>query len=471
MKLVLLSGGSGKRLWPLSNDTRSKQFLKVLHNSEGQYVSMVQRVWNQLSKVKLTNQTIIATSKPQVNILQNQLSIPPSALVVEPTRRDTFAAIALASAFLYTVKNTSLEEVITVLPVDSYVEDCFFERLKDLEEAVHSSDVRLALLGVRPTSPSTKYGYIVPNVGNGNAVNKTLAVSHFIEKPDEQTAQHLLDQDALWNCGVFAFKLKYMITMLHQLGLPTNYDQLLQRYVDLPMNSFDYEVVEKEKKIAVLPYEGTWKDIGTWNTLTEEMDSRLIGKGMLSDDSINTHLINELDIPVAVLGVKDAIVAVSPDGILVSNKEQSTRIKTMIHSFNLRPMYEERRWGWYKVLDYTKLDDGNEVLTKRICIKKGKNLSYQMHFKRSEVWTVIKGTGEFVIDDQFRQIRAGDVLQIPAGVKHAVKANADLEMIEVQTGSELIEEDIVRFYEVWNEIQAYINEHAKVSITAVNNVR
>lgn len=451
MRLVLLSGGSGKRLWPLSNDARSKQFLKVLENEDGQYQSMTQRVWEQLGRVGLKESTVIATSKAQLDIIQNQLGHKEN-LIIEPNRRDTFPAIALAASFLYSEKGFGLDEVIAVLPVDPFVHDAFFERVKDLENVLDESKANLALIGVKPTYPSAKYGYIIPKK---NKNRPFVYVDRFTEKPTEQQASELINQDALWNCGVFAFKLGFIINLLIQKELPTDYNELVKQYDKLPKNSFDYEVVEKTKNIVAITFDGYWKDLGTWNTLTEEMGTTQIGKGIISEDSNNTHLINELDIPITVLGVSNVVVAASPDGILVTDKESSPRIKEIMTDFDNRPMYEERRWGWYRVLDYTNVKDGQEVLTKRIGVKAGRNLSYQYHSKRSEVWTIIKGEGIFVHNDQFQVVRPGDVLQIKVGDKHGLKAVTDLEMIEVQSGSELIEEDIVRVFLTWNEVEDY----------------
>lgn len=451
MKLVLLSGGSGKRLWPLSNDARSKQFLKVLRNNNGELQSMVQRVWEQLRNTCLADSTLITTSKSQIELIQSQLGqdVP---IIVEPMRRDTFPAIALASTYLYSEKKINLDEVIVVLPVDPYVNDEFFDRVTDLEKTLFESNADLALVGVEPTYPSSKYGYIVPETKFND--NEYLRVSHFTEKPTEDNAAELIKQGALWNCGVFSFKLGFIISLLQEKGFPTLYNELLQRYDLLPKISFDYEVVEKTKNVVVLPYSGYWKDLGTWNTLTEEMATNQLGKGVISPDSKNTHLINELDIPVTVLGVSNAVIVVSPDGILVADKAKSPKIKEFVTNFEQRPMYEERRWGWYRVLDYTKFEDGREVLTKRICVAAGKNLSYQMHNHRSEVWTIIKGEGEIAINGEIRLVKKGDVFEIPAGIKHAIRAITDLEIIEVQTGTQLIEEDIVRIFMTWEDIKA-----------------
>lgn len=449
MNLVLLSGGSGQRLWPLSNDTRSKQFIKALDNKDGIKESMVQRVWRQLESVGLSGSSIIATSKSQVDMIANQLgdNVP---VVIEPERRDTFPAIALAATYLYSINKVGLDQVITILPVDPFVEDHFFNVVKELETALQESNSDIALVGIKPTYPSSKYGYIIPDVNNING--KYIAVKSFKEKPSEENAVRLIKQHALWNGGIFAFKLGYIISLIRERGLPIQYEELVKNYSSLPKISFDYEVVEKAKNIIAIPYDGYWKDLGTWNTLTEEMSSKVIGKGILSDDSDNSHIINELEIPVTVLGLNNIVVAASPDGILVTDKAASPRVKEIIKGYDQRPMYEERRWGWYRVLDYIKYQNSKEVLTKRIFINKGKNLSYQIHYKRSEVWTIIYGEGEFAFNDVITYVKQGDVLQIPQESRHGIKAISDLEFIEVQTGSELVEEDINRICMSWEEI-------------------
>lgn len=454
MKIILLSGGSGKRLWPLSNDSRSKQFLKLLRNDEGELESMAERVWRQLSEVGLSESAVIATGKSQLDILQNQLGMD-IPIIVEPERRDTFPAIALSAVYLYSVGGVSLDEVVTVVPIDSYVDNEFYEYIKKMENVLLESKATLALAGVKPTFPSSKYGYMIPK--NMEVDKGMIQVSHFVEKPEEAHALYLIEKKALWNCGVFSFKLDFIISILQKMDLPIQYEELQKQYHRLLKNSFDYEVVEKTDNIVAIQYNGDWKDLGTWNTLTEEMTTNQIGTGVLGRNTVNTHVINELDRPIAVLGIPNAVVVASPDGILVADKKFSPEIKTLIADITQRPMYEERRWGWYKVLDYYKYDDGIEVLTKRIGLKAGKNLSYQKHFKRSEVWTVIKGEGQFVLNEIIHQVREGSVLEIPLGARHAIKAVTDIEFIEVQKGTELIEEDIYRISLDWDEILLQCN--------------
>lgn len=460
MRLILLSGGSGKRLWPLSNDTRSKQFLKILETQSGEKISMVQRVWRQIKKAGLSECTVIATSEVQKEMIFNQLGedVP---TIIEPDRRDTFPAITLSVSYLYSQLKVNKDEVVVVLPVDPYVDDDFFIKIKELETIINKSKADLALMGVQPTYPSSKFGYIVPE----GKKRDFFSVSHFIEKPSEEVASSLIENNALWNCGVFAFKLGYLLDILKEKNIDEDFVSLINNYSELPKISFDYEVVEEAKNIIALPYTGNWKDLGTWNSLTEEMMTKQIGKGVLSEDSHDTHLINELDIPVTILGANNLIVAASPDGILISDKKASPRLKEIIKDFNAPPMYEERIWGWSRTLDYSKYEDDKEMVTKRICIVKGKNSTYHYHKFRDEVWTIVKGEGELVLDDYITRIKSGDVVHIPFGKKHGVKAISDLEFIEVQTGTVISNEDVIRLSYKWEEIVEFHKKSKSIFIS------
>lgn len=450
MKIVLLSGGSGKRLWPLSNELRSKQFLKVLPGVDGGKESMVQRVWRQLEQSSLSGSSFIAAGASQTEMIRSQLPgrVP---VIVEPSRRDTFPAIALASVYLYSIANAGLQETVTVLPVDPFVEEDFFHTVSSLEEILERNSADIALIGVKPTYPSEKYGYILPDHPADRGAS-CFRVKAFKEKPEKSLAKQYIAESAYWNCGVFSFRLNYMIQLLIDKGLPIHYEELARQYDQLEKISFDYEVVEKADCVVMVPYEGEWKDLGTWNTLTEEIPSAVSGKGSISSDCGNTHLINELDIPVAVLGLSNIVVATGPDGILVADKSASPRLKEFISDLEQRPMYEERRWGWYRVLDIQKSADGHEVLTKRIRIEAGKNSSYHYHLHRDEYWTITMGSGEVCIQDRVSSVRAGDVLKIPAGTIHGIRALEDLEFIEVQAGREVTEEDTIRLAFTWEEM-------------------
>lgn len=450
MNIVLLSGGSGKRLWPLSNDTRSKQFLQLLENDNGEYESMLQRIFRQIKEADIDSNVVVATAQTQVDSIRNQLG-KEVELVVEPQRRNTFPAIALSTCYLAMEKGVDLEETVVVLPVDPYVENEYFHLLKKMDQAVQEKEADLVLMGINPTYPSAKYGYILPcEKVISESEEKAYPVKQYIEKPSEKEAAGLIEAGALWNAGVFAFKLGYFMDKLKTYLTVTDYGDMKKRYQELKKISFDYEVVEKEKSIAAVPYTKEWKDLGTWNTITEEMQIGGIGEVIIDETTENTHVINELSVPMIVMGAKDMIIAASPDGILVSDKRQSSYIKPYVEELDNRPMFEERRWGEYKVLDYVTYEDGTKSLTKHLRMNEGENISYQAHNIRDEIWTIVDGEGLLVIDDIVKKVVRGDVAYIKKGQKHAMKATKNLHFIEVQIGDDLVEEDILRFDWDWS---------------------
>ena len=430
MQIILLSGGSGRRLWPLSNDVRSKQFIRIFRNENGEYESMVQRMYRQIRKVDPDAVVTIATAKSQVSAIRNQLG-DRVGISVEPCRRDTFPAIALASAYLRDVQGVPEEEPVVVCPVDPYVEDDYFAALKDLGAQAARGEANLVLMGIAPTYPSAKYGYIIPS-----DQGMLSAVQAFREKPDEDTAKRYIAKGALWNGGVFAYKLGYVLRKVHERIEFTDYNDLLTKYDTLEKISFDYAVVEKESRIQVLRYAGQWKDLGTWNTLTEAMEEPTIGDVILSDTCENVHVINDLDIPVVCTGLKDVVVAAAPDGILVSDKGQSSYIKPIVDKLEHGIMYAEKSWGSFRVID---VQDGS--MTFRIQLNPGHSMKYHCHQRRDEVWTVVSGIGYAVIDGEKQPVKAGDVIQLPVGVFHTVYAETELKIIEVQLGSDISVED------------------------------
>ena len=441
MNIILLSGGSGKRLWPLSNETRSKQFLKLLKDDKGNLESMVQRVYRQINEASIDANIVVATGKMQLDSIRSQLGNSVD-VVLEPERRDTFPAIVLSCAHLALNRNTAPNEAVIVLPIDPYAELEYFTTLVTMEKAIMKNAANIALMGIKPTYPSAKYGYIIPDTDGTH-------VKRFQEKPTEEYAEELIKNGAMWNGGVFAFKLGFMMDIINKYIRFDSYEEMERQYNTLPKISFDYEVVEKESSISMVEYKGMWKDIGTWNTLTEIMDHKKMGNVILADNCKNTHVINELAIPITVLGMENIVIAASPDGILVSDKHESSFLKQYVDCINQRPMFEERRWGEYKVLDYTAYGDGTSSLTKSMFIIAGKSISYQSHVIRDEIWTIVDGTGDLLIDGHVRNVKRGDVAYITKGQKHAIKATTDLRMIEVQIGVELVETDIERYDWIW----------------------
>lgn len=426
MNIILLSGGSGKRLWPLSNDIRSKQFIKIFKTEDGSYGSMVQRVYRQIRKVDPTADVTIATSKTQVSSIHNQLG-EEVGISVEPCRRDTFPAIALATAYLHHVRGIPADEAVVVCPVDPYVEDGYFEAIKTLGELAGQGRANLVLMGIEPTYPSEKYGYIIPQT-----TDTVSPVSTFKEKPDLKTAQAYLKQGALWNGGVFAYKLGYVLDKAHALIDFTDYQDLFDRYDTLTKISFDYAVVEKEPDIQVMRYKGQWKDLGTWNTLTEAMGENIVGEAMMDPGCKNVHIVNELGVPVLAVGLTDVVISASPEGILVSDKEQSSYIKPLVDKIDQQIMFAEKSWGSFRVLDVEA-----ESLTIKVTLNKGHSMNYHSHRCRDEVWTVISGRGQTVVDDIRQQVGPGDVITMKAGCRHTVIAQTELKLIEVQLGREI----------------------------------
>ena len=430
MNIILLSGGSGKRLWPLSNDIRSKQFIKFFKDENGNYESMVQRIYRQIRKIDVDAKVTVATSKTQVSAIKNQLGNN-VGISVEPCRRDTFPAIALATSYLHDVLGVSAEEAVVFCPVDPYVEDDYFKALKELHSLAAKGESNLVLMGMEPTYPSEKYGYIIPRSNT-----QVSDVTAFKEKPDVATAQDYINNGALWNSGIFAYKLKYVLTKAHELIDFEDYYDLYSKYETLNKISFDYAVVEKEPSIKVMRFAGQWKDLGTWNTLTESMEESTIGNVIINNTCENIHVVNELDVPVLCMGMKDVIIAASSEGILVSEKEQSSYIKPYVDEIKQQVMFAEKSWGSFQVIDIQ-----DESMTIKVTLKPGNKMNYHSHEHRDEVWTIISGKGRTIVDGMEQLVSVGDVITMQAGCRHTIIAETELKLIEVQLGKEISVDD------------------------------
>jgi len=436
MNIILLSGGSGKRLWPLSNDIRSKQFIKIFRKPDhtipmgtedgNGYESMVQRIYRQIKTVDPSATVTIATSKSQVSAIHNQLGVD-VGISVEPCRRDTFAAIALATAYLHDVKGVSENEAVVVCPVDPYVDLGYFECIEKLCKTAQNGTDNLVLMGIEPTYPSEKYGYIKPNNGIDGANGYT-----FTEKPTKEKAEEYISQGALWNGGVFAYKLKYVLDKSKSLLGTSDYETLFKSYDNIKKISFDYAVVEQETSLEVLKYSGTWKDLGTWNTLTEAMEGSTVGDVRMNDTCENVHVINELGVPIVVMGGHDLVISASPEGILVSDKEQSSYIKPFVDAIDQQIMFAEKSWGSYRVLDVEE-----ESMTVKVTLNPGHRMNYHSHERRDEVWTVLSGTGYAIVDDARIPLKQGLVIRLPIGCRHTVIAETELQLIEAQLGKDI----------------------------------
>ena len=436
MHIVLLSGGSGKRLWPLSNDIRSKQFIPIFKQGNGMRHSMAQRVCGQVRRAIPDAKITIATSKAQVSALRSQLGDMVD-ISVEPCRRDTFPAIALVSAYLHDVKGVGRDEVIAVCPVDPYVEDDYFAAVRQLVQLAADGAADLMLMGIEPSYPSEKYGYIVPE--NKENISRVLS---FREKPNEAAAKEYIAQGALWNSGVFAYRLGYVLERAQTLLGCSDYRTLFSTYDCLEKISFDYAVVEREKNIGVLRYAGAWKDLGTWNTLTEIMEEPTLGDVTMDERSCNTHVVNELDVPILVMGGQNLVVAASPEGILVADKTASSYMKPYVEQIHQPVMFAEKSWGSFRIID---VEEGS--LTIKVTLHAGHAMNYHSHACRREIWNVVSGSGTVLLDGEVRAVAAGDVIDIPVGMKHKISARERMVVIEVQIGADIVKEDKIKWSE------------------------
>ena len=406
----------------------------------------MQRVVRQIEESTLEASVLVVSGASQRDSIEVQLGAKVES-VIEPERRNTFPAIALAASYLAMEKGCSKNEVVVVIPSDTYTAAPYYDKVAKMVTLVEQGVAEIVLMGVAPANPSSTFGYVIPT---GTSEDGYQMVQRFVEKPDVEAAKEYIAQGAYWNAGVFAFRLGSMMKVVEQYVQADSFANLRSRYDELPRISFDYEVAEVCPSMAVVPYDGLWKDLGDWNALVEELPTATMGNVILGKDIKETAVINELSLPVVCDGVSNVVVAAGHDGILVCGKESSEYIKQYVDPIHMRPMFEERRWGTYRVLDDTRYGDGSHSLTKSITLHPGKYISYQIHHHRTEVWTFVEGEGLFVLDGEVRRVKAGDTVIIPVEHYHSIKAITELTFIEVQMGNPLIEEDIERFDWDWN---------------------
>lgn len=419
MKIVILSGGSGKRLWPLSNEIRAKQFIKIFKDGK----SMLQKTYGNFIKNFNEENIIIETSKMQESELKKQLGSNVD-VSIEPSKRDTFPAIVLACLYLKDVKKVDLDETVIVCPVDHYTDKKYYDCIKKLNTLVESNKYNLNLMGKIAVEPSPKYGYIIPKDDD-----KISDVVEFREKPTVKEAKELIKKNALLNIGIFGFKLRYVIDKAHELIDFNDYYDLYSKYDTLEKISFDKAVSEKEKSIGVVKYNGVWEDLGTWDALTNIMEEKVVGKGVISKTCSNVNVINETDLPIYSIGLKDVVISASPDGILVSDKKESEYIKDYLLESDNKPNQGVKSFGSFKVIDVDKKSQ-----TFKVELLKGNKMSYHSHKNRDEVWIVISGTGKVIVDGMEEIVNVGDVITMQRKTKHTIIAETDLKLIEVQLG-------------------------------------
>ncbi|MBQ8067137.1 MAG: mannose-1-phosphate guanylyltransferase [Solobacterium sp.] len=419
MKMILLCGGGGKRLWPISNNVHSKQFAQLFDDGNGNYRSMLEHAISEIREIDPNVQVTIAAGRVQTEEVRSQLGFDVS-LTEEPSRRNTFPAISLAASYLKDHDHVDPQEPIVIFSVDSYADRSFYESLFSLGEILDDGKTNLVLMGIEPTSPSDKYGYIIP--ASSDEVSEVRA---FREKPDTETAKKYIEEHhALWNAGVFACRLEYLLRRADIVFGSSSYANLIQRYPELKKISFDYAVVEKEPNIAVKRYNGTWTDAGTWTGMSDLLNDKDIGQVVRDDQCENTLIVNHLDFPILAMGVKNLVVAASRDGILVAEKDRIPDLKTVVDEVWLEPRVIGKRYGGKEVLHRSESSE-----TSLLTIRAGSSVTIKTDIGVRKTLTVLHGAGE--------KMKPGTIFTIQDGEKWQINADTDIELIETMIEFEI----------------------------------
>jgi mannose-1-phosphate guanylyltransferase / mannose-6-phosphate isomerase len=454
MKTIILAGGKGTRLWPISRHAFPKQFLHF-----GDRYSLLQKTIFRFLKRCQKEDLFIVTSQQYYHLVKSQCQeIDPShewSILIEPEPKNTAPAIALALKYLQE-KGISEHENILISSSDCFIspEDSFLEAVAQGEK--ESAAGFLVLFGVFPHRPETGYGYIQvqPKQSEGS-----LDVLRFVEKPDFGLAeQYVLSGEYLWNSGIFMFTMatfwKELETYFPVLekACDHSFQTLLNSFADFPDISIDYALLEKSKQVKVMPMNLTWSDVGSWDSVYEtfEKDKNLNVKiGNIVDiDTKNCLIVGDKRL-ISAVGLEDTIVIETEDAVFIGKKGESQKVKQLVEELNKRKAKESlehltsyRPWG-----QYTVLEEGERYKIKKITVSPKKRLSFQMHYHRSEHWIVVKGTAKVVIEHQEKLLHENESIFVPKSTRHRLEnpGKVPLEIIEVQSGEYIGEDDIVRF--------------------------
>ena len=462
---VVLCGGAGTRLWPVSRERMPKHFVPLIGD-----LTTFQQVLDRVSGTPLFAKPIIVTNEDFRFVAAEQIRARgvEATIILEPVRRDSAAAIAAASAFAL---RTDPEAILLVVAADHLIPDvaAFADACRTARAAAAAGSI--VTFGVEPTYPATSYGYISPKPLNGSAVR---GVAAFVEKPDEATAVGYVKDGYLWNSGNFMFRADVMVRELTRFE-PTivaaaneavahmtadlDFCRLAEKaFAAAPRKSIDYAVMEHTEHAAVLPVAFRWSDIGNWRSLWDVQDHDAAGNVIEGPAEVvnatNSLIRSEDSILTTVVGVDDIIVVATADAVLVAAKREAERVKDLVEQLKARNRSEAlehrriyRPWGFYQTADV-----GARYQVKRICVHPGGRLSLQKHFHRSEHWVVVHGTAEVTIGSEVRLVHENESIYVPIGAVHrlANPGKIPLELIEVQVGSYLGEDDIIRLDDVYH---------------------
>ena len=467
---VILSGGSGTRLWPLSRKEYPKQYLALAGDN-----TMLQETILRLSGLySLADPIIVCNADHRFLVAEQcqQIDINNPTILLEPVGRNT--APAIAAAALQSLKQAD-DAVLLVLSADHVIQDVSaFHKAINIASQQTQED-KLATFGIVPTDANTGYGYIKSAADSNNGAHK---VEEFVEKPDLETAQAYLEQgNYLWNSGMFMFKATTLIDELttHSPEIITSVNDAVnnakqdldfirldkQAFESSPSDSIDYALMEKSNNVVVVPLDAQWNDIGSWSALhdigNKDVDGNVTKGDVITQDTTNTY-INATHHMVAVIGVDNLIVIDTPDATFIATQDKAQEVKSIVESCQAngrdegamhRKVY--RPWGWYD-----SIESGKQFQVKRLHVNPGAKLSLQMHHKRAEHWVVVTGTATAINGEDVLTLKEGESTYIPIGTTHSLrnKTSQPLEIIEVQSGAYLGEDDIIRFEDIYGRVKS-----------------
>lgn len=457
MKAIILAGGSGTRLWPVSRYGLPKQFIKL----NGGKSLLCQTVERLSAVVPLHDIFVITNEDYRFHVQADLRSVSPAIednVILEPVGRNTAPAIALVMKYCQEKLKCPKDEVVFICPSDHIIEpvEKFARYARQAEAAAKAGSI--VTFGVKPSRPETGYGYIKKGgkaPGNGGVCK----VEKFAEKPDLKTAEKYLKAgDYYWNSGMFAFTIGTMLAEFKAHApelsrrMPQTFAKMVAEFKSMPSISIDYAVMEKSKKAAVLPIDILWSDVGSWDSLHEVIDPDGDGNVKVGDvlalDTKKTIIMGEKRL-ISTIGLKDLIIIDTTDALLVARRGQAQRVKEVVDMLKERKRKEVvehtttyRPWG-----SYTILEEGPRYKIKRIVVKPGHKLSHQLHYHRSEHWIIVKGTAKVTLGAKASIIHENESTYVPKSTEHRLEnpGKVPLEMIEVQNGEYVGEDDIVRY--------------------------